>query len=176
MKNFIYLDCDNLDDISNKIDKFLTDRNLVTQHLNKIPHVELLKEVPELQDFINKFGLEVFQIFAIANSNFGHGGMHIDYINDVRINFPVKNTKETATTVFYELENLEITPDTTAEGYLYNKLKYTKLKIIDFYKLDRPVVFNPKIPHELRMRKYLKDPRVILSIYFTTNPTHLLAI
>jgi hypothetical protein len=67
MKNFVYLDCDNLDNISNKIDKFLTDRNLVTQHLNKIPH-------------------------------------------------------------------------------------------------------------ELRMRKYLKDPRVILSIYFTTNPTHLLAI
>lgn len=174
MKNFVYLDCNNLDYISDKIDKFLTDRNLITQHLNKIPHVELLKEVPELQDFINNFGLEVFQILAIANSNIGHGGMHIDYINDVRINFPVRNTKGTAPTVFYELENLEVTPDKTAEGYLYNKLKYTKSKIIDCYMLDRPIVFNPKIPHELIMRKYLADPRVILSIYFTTDPTHLL--
>jgi hypothetical protein len=174
MKNFVYLDCDNLDYISDKIDKFLSSRNLVTQHLNKIPHDELLNEVTELRDFINSFGLEVCQIIAIANSNLGYGGMHVDYVNNVRINFPVKNTKSDSTTVFYELENLEMTPDKTDEGYLYNKLKYSKLKVTDFYILDRPIAFNPKVPHELLMRKYMKDPRVILSIYFTTDPTHLL--
>lgn len=174
MKNFVYLECENIESISKKIEIFLIKNNLTVFGWNKVPIDNLYEEVPELKNFIDSIGVTAYQIFAL--SKIVDDQIHIDYTNDIRINFPVSNTSGSATTFFYELENLKITKKINFDNLPWYDLSYTNKKIIDSYVLTKPVVFNPKIPHGVTMHQTGYKPRIILSIFLTTSPEHLLAI
>ena len=141
--------------------------------MGPVPLEGLWLVVPELKSWLNSMGLEVEFIAVLGY--FKDSGIHLDASSKPRINFPVYNTEETATTNFYELTNLVKTlkQDGRVE---YWDLTYDDAKIIDSYELTRPVVFNPDIPHSVSFKKILthQNPRLALSINFVNPPYHML--
>jgi hypothetical protein len=172
MKIFKYLDMADIDNVSEKIYIFLMNNCIIKPGWTQIDHDKLFQSVPELKTFLVSLNLEVEKIILIVS--YATGVIHIDYHQDARINFPVRNTKNTATTMFFRLDDLVKVREINGTGYPYWKLSYSKENPISGYILTSPVVFDPQVPHRVVFKKPLHDPRLILTIFVKDTAWYLL--
>jgi hypothetical protein len=129
MKNFKYLECDNVEAISEKIYHYLqVNTAILDEPIDKnwtLISLDILTAVPELANFFTDLNL-VPKIIHVLKTNQTRD-LHVDYSPDIRIMFPVSNTVGTAVTNFYELEGLTKIP-IPIDDYIYYKIFYTSQK------------------------------------------------
>jgi len=175
MQNFKYLECDNVEAISEKIYHYLQDNTtILDEPIDKnwtLISLDILNAVPELSKFFTDLNL-VPKIIHVLKTNKTRE-LHIDHSPEPRIMFPVRNTTGTAVTNFYELEGLTKIP-IPIDNYIYYRIFFTAQKLIGSYILDRPVVFNPDIPHQVVHNVVATTPRIALTVAFVDPPTKLL--
>jgi len=175
MKLFNYLECDNVEAISDKIYAYLQDHTTILDepmNRNWRPlSLDILDQVPELAEFFSNLNLEPNVIHVLRTCETRN--LHVDYNPEPRIMFPVRNTVGTAVTNFYDLTDFIKIP-VHVEHYVYYKIFFTSQKLIGSYTLDRPVVFNPNVPHQVVHDVVVTTPRIALTIGFKNPPTELL--
>ena len=176
MKNFKYLDIDNIELVSEKIYNYIRDTTDILQvspwNPNWLPlSLDVIHQVPELGKFISDLNLDLRSIHVLRT--WRTSKLHVDTRTDIRINFPVSNTLGSAVTHFYELKDC-VRVEKFLQGYSYYDLEYSDQKIIDSYVLDRPVAFNPDVPHQVVHAVQETTPRLILTMSFHNPPTYLL--
>ena len=163
--------------ISEKLYWYIKDRTSVLEQgefWNDLIVDEVLLAVPELQAYVNSHSLEVAQISAIYVEPGAQGHVHIDFNTDIRILCPVKNC-EGSYTRFYDIDPKQVQVRRLPNGVWYKRISqqppYTQL---DAFELIKPVLFNPGVAHGVDTNPKSTDPRISVTIRFTTSIDHLL--
>jgi hypothetical protein len=179
MKNFVYIECDNVEELSNEIYSYFAEHpNLVSgdlsQHVvNTNPH-NLMEGAPKFRAYLHSLGLSDPKVVHINRCN-STQLLHIDANPEVCMMFPVRNTIGTARTFYYELENLSETPVLSKFGVPYVQLKFDSKKELDSYELSKPVMMNPKAPHQVvTTESVLPEHRIAIRLRFDAEPVHFL--
>jgi hypothetical protein len=179
LKAYYELECKELDVISTKVLKFISDESITGQRgwifLNT---KKLLLAVPELMIFLKKLKLHPME--ASITILYDDLPIHVDTLPVVaKINIPIQNTKGWVNR-WYQLDKdvLNSCPD------IVDKLEFTKKDVsgvVDKMTLlaelpNQPnaIVFNSALPHSVIKLNPLEIPRVILSVTFYNEPLHLL--
>lgn len=184
MKTYQPLECENVEEISAGIYKFLTEStDLLTtgaigwQFLN---HKELLAAVPELVKFFFKYKLIPNSASVVILEETGQLPLHVDELPVIaKVNFPVTNTIGW-TTRWYSVsdDDLNNCPKVANQfGSQVEDLSQIPPTAFTFHSeskdLDAPIVFNSRIPHEV-IKLDGKSPRIIASFTFVNEPLELL--
>lgn len=179
LKAYYELECKELDVISTKVLKFITDKSISGQRgWIFLDTKKLFLAVPELMMFFKKLKLQPREASITLLDN--DLPIHVDVLPVVaKINFPIQNTKGWVNR-WYQLdaEILNNCPDMVSD------LGFTKKDVSDV--VDRMsliaevpdqskvIVFNSAHPHSVIKIDPIEVPRVILSITLYNEPLHLL--
>jgi hypothetical protein len=185
LKNFIYLDCPNQEIIAKKsLDVLIQHSTLFTDfkgHNWRGPIVgfelvQFLTMVPELEEWARSLGLSIRAFWLLAY--YKTSSIHIDDDVSPRVNFPLSHGSA-AVTEFFKIRNLEIKEafDETVK-FQHLIFKDQDVTLIDSYKLTKPVVINPAIPHRVFFDTPLsaENPRFAFSISFHESLKPMLEI
>lgn len=194
---FVYkfLDIENYSLIRNELREYFKNittqdiRNKTMSYLNKD---EVFERCPLFRQYFEKIGKtknKFVIIKLVLPPNYYHHP-HIDnlYLHQLEpsypnttnfclaFNFPIENCDDTYT-IFYKYhgENLNIletidVPDKPSFG-VYRKLDPEQLEEIDRYYLDRPVLINTSVPHNINNTAY--STRITLNIRLAPDPWDL---
>jgi hypothetical protein len=178
MKPYIYLNCDNIDIIQDKIYTYLQSLSYYDSTITgwkTLRNLDLLIQVPELQHFLDQHNLVAKRIHVLQHRV--SSDLHVDYHSHsdrFRMNFPVRNTINTAITEFYELIDMKKTVAYNKSNIPYYVLSYSDKKLIDSYVLTNPVIIDTSCPHIVQIDGRLDPIRTMISIDFVNDIYHLL--
>jgi len=181
LKSYNFLECNNLDIISTKIYKFIQNKTtLLTDYAEGWQFVDaksLLLENLELLEFFNNNKLYVNNASVVILYN--DLQLHIDELPMVaKVNIPVSNTYGWVNR-WYKLgeDEIALLPKTPNQfgSVVEDVSKLSNLILADeIYNLNRPIVFNSRIPHSVIKLTPEKLPRIIASFTFFNQPIYKL--
>jgi hypothetical protein len=102
--------------------------------------------------------------------------IHTDYRSDnlkLALNIELENCNHSCTEMWENVDS-EVHVRYTELGIPYNFLDKNKCKKITEFKLNRPVMFNTKIPHSVR--NWGTEPRLAISLRFSEDPWKLITL
>lgn len=172
-----YIDIENFDKIQEEIIKFLFDKTTVLKE--KLPWKfidisELSKENPTLVNYFKNLELDIDVAAAVYRRPYSQGGIHVDTSIFWRVLLPVLNC-EGSKTKFFKFD-----PNKFRPGQGPDKDKNLSLipgETLDFLEeleLNKPVIFDPQIPHGVYCNPNLREPRISLTLGFKTDPKDIL--
>jgi hypothetical protein len=182
-KIYHYLDVDNHQIISEKLYHYVKDyTNILNDKIfwNNLNFDDVMIKIPELDAIfkkINLFGRKISIIYA--ESGF-EGGIHIDHspldpeVAPARCLWPIKNCNGSKTK-FFDVDKKFITLK-----YLENQMPYLHIDEngikgeLGSFELNKPLIFNPGIPHGVWTNKEYTEPRLSATIAFHNPPNYLL--
>ena len=98
-------------------------------------------------------------------------GTHTDtQVNDLALNFSIKNTENTYTG-FYKVVSGEVIRKTLPNGVEWDNFEKAELEEIARIDLSKPTIINTKIPHAVH--NPTPNPRISVSFRFVQDPYHL---
>ena len=135
---------------------------------------DVLNSVPLLKKVIDSYNLTAKQIAIIYVSPKQTADIHIDFNPNVRILWPIKNCKKSVTT-FYYVDKTNVQARRLPNGIWYNRISNTVIpEFIESFSLTGPVAFNPSVAHGIVSDPDSNEPRLSLTVSFTTPIDHLL--
>jgi len=153
MKCYHILECDNLVNIQQETLLWLNNHNELfesDEFWNEIDYVDFIRNSPSLVKYINGLGLRLRECAILIGYEEGVP-RHIDEGPIIaKINIPILNTKDTYT-----------------EWYDGDKQ-------IARVEIDKPVVFNSSVAHQVVMGKEARMPRIMLACMFFKDPLEYL--
>lgn len=154
MKCYHILECDNLVNIQQETLLWLDrHQNLFKskEYWNKIDYMDFISNSPSLIQYINLLGLKLRECAILIGYEDGLS-RHIDEGPIIaKINIPILNTKDTYT-----------------EWYTDSGEQLARVEI------DKPVVFNSSIAHQVVMGETARTPRIMLACMFFKDPLEYL--
>jgi hypothetical protein len=168
-----YIDIENYDLIQSEMKKFIFSKTSVIE--DKLPWkfidtFQLSKEIPVLCDFFKTRGLELDIAAAVYRRPYSQGGIHVDTSLFWRALLPVINC-EGSKTKFFKFD-----PSKFKSGQGPDKDKNLSLipgETLDFLgelELNKPIIFDPQIPHGVYCNPDLREPRISLTLGFKQDP------
>lgn len=144
------------------------------QFWNDLSVEDVLIAVPELKEYVDSQNLEIAQISAIYVEPNAGDNIHIDFNTDIRILWPVNNC-EGSYTRFFDIDPKQVQIRRLPNGIWYKRISqkppYTQLGELE---LTSPVLFNPGIAHAIFTNPTCSNPRLTVTIKFTTSIDYLL--
>lgn len=143
-----------------------------------------LENLPDFDNFfkpldlgIKEFlGLEVRHSVLICAKPNSKNSIHVDYRADqlkLALNIPLENCESSVTTM-WDCGDSEPIYTETPLGIPYNIYNINHCKILTHFILDRPVIFNTKIPHSVR--NFSDKYRLAISLRFAEDPWSLVGL
>lgn len=182
MKNYKFINLDNLDAISSSMYTFLKDQTTILDNIvedtgyiyhrapldNIRPLSEILPHVPLIEESLASLGLTLtYLVVLIVPENFGlsvdPNSIHIDHAAKPRIVVPIKNCKGSCTE-FYDIPTkfFELTQHQNRTLYYKFIPGMCEVKKIDEFELTSALVINPNAPHGIRRAINSVGPRISL--------------
>ena len=154
MKCYHILECDNLVNIQQETLLWL-DRHQdlfdSDEYWNKIDYMDFIRNSPSLIQYINLLGLKLRECAILIGYEDGLGRHTDEGPIIAKINIPILNTKDTYT-----------------EWYTDSGEQIARVEI------DKPVVFNSSIAHQVVMGETARTPRIMLACMFFKDPLEYL--
>ena len=180
MKTYVELECDNVNVISEKIYQFLS-INKLNVGWNFLDTKELLKAVPEVNDFFLKYKLYVRQASVTLATDNQSLPLHLDTLPMIaKINFPVINTQGWVNrwyTINHNvLANCPLVKDQFGDMVedLSNVQEKDLVLLSELADMPKPIVFNSRISHSVINRSATVFPRIVASFTFFNEPLEML--
>jgi len=127
---------------------------------------EILTTVPELKVALDQLNLEVQQISIVKAEPGSNIKMHIDYDQEPRALWPIKNTLGSYTK-FFDVDTKNIVEQRGPMGDIYYEILNTdQATQIDSLELLAPVMFKPWIAHGIWSNPECAEPRLTMTIKF----------
>jgi hypothetical protein len=147
---------------------------------NKLDTRALVREVPELVQYFQTFGLKLKEVAVTVCNSKKNATLHIDELPvTAKINFPILNTNGSRN-LWYSVPKelmLQVDPMINEFGATYYDLASINLnncKKIAEVEINKPVVFNSQIPHMIDMSNCQAFPRLVLTCMFFNEPVDFL--
>jgi hypothetical protein len=171
-----YFEIENFHSIQSKIKEYILEKTDVMQRKifwRFLDTESLLKSVPELSLYFQKFDLRITTTAAIYRRPYSQGGIHIDTSEFFRVLIPVLNCQGSRTK-FFELDSSKFQEGGGVDGDRnLTLIPGQRLNFIDEFELSKPVIFNPKIPHGVYCNLKSNEPRVSLTLGFDKDPKNI---
>lgn len=183
MKPFKILHCENLKDIQDETINFVH-RNyagiLQEKSLwHKVDTIEYLKTCKQLTKWTDTLKLRIREVSFTVVLDDTKVHVHVDEQPTVaKINVPIMNTEHTFNQWFQiPKSDYELYRQVNQFGkYYYNFKDYDldNALLIGEVELVEPIVFNSALPHNVKLTKRSKFPRLVLSVMFLKDPINFL--
>jgi aromatic ring-opening dioxygenase LigB subunit len=142
------------------------------------------KSISDSKVFFQPLNVQIEKIlgFTVTHSvlifvpPFSESLIHTDYRSDnlkLALNIGLENC-DSSCTELWENVSSEVHVRYTELGIPYNFLEKNKCKKITEFRLNRPVIFNTKVPHSVR--NWSSSPRLSLSFRFSEDPWKLVSM
>lgn len=187
MKCFHELDCNNLPDIQYEALTFLSDRynlssntDLKTDLWLKIDTNAVVENCPSLMVWLKSLKLKLRETAVTVINDPKGAALHIDELPvTAKINIPIFNYANVVNEWYQVPNQIKETIGLTKNqwGNEFHNLASVDLKdckLLASYILQRPVVFNSRIPHRVVVNSGAKFPRVVLTCMFFNEPLQYL--
>jgi hypothetical protein len=171
---FRYIKCNNTEIISKKL-------LYIFDTFHKISAMEngscwfSLEEIEtycsELLDFMNVHNLKFKSGLCFVKSNNNNIKPHVDFTPGIRLNFPILNSEHAKTNCFEKVQD-ELLIKSNTKVLPYYTVNIKNCQLIDYYILDRPLLFDPSYPHNIILLKS-KIMRVMITIFLENPPDTL---
>ena len=186
MRAYYELPYDTVDLISQQVYHYLqTEATLTIQKpdfpWNYLDKKSVLDASPELLNFFKLYKLLPRDISATVC--YDDLELHIDALPVyAKVNIPVNNTKNSVNYWYSiskeDFQSLPLITDHVRDGQVHediSKLPKEKLTLIaEYHNMINPIVFNSRIPHEVKLLGDAITPRIVLSCTFHNEPIHYL--
>jgi hypothetical protein len=184
VKPYKELECETLQDISDGIYKFVTEKTDLLQTnaygWNFLDHKDLFKSVPQLIDFFRSLKLLPNSASVVILTETQQLALHVDELPVVaKINFPVRNTTGWVNR-WYSVSEEDFEKCTKQKNQFGKEIEVLSSipassfsLLAEIKDLNKPIVFNSRIPHEVA-RVNGDSPRIIASFTFVNEPLGLL--
>ena len=168
---FRYLECNNVEIISKKLLYIFDTFHKISAIKNGscwFSLEEIKTHCPELLEYMNIYNLKFKSGLCFVISNTTNTNPHVDFTPGIRLNFPILNSKFAKTNCFEKVQDgLLIKSNTNVLPYYSVDIKNCKL--IDYYILDKPLLFDPSYPHNIVLLKS-NITRIMLTIFLENPP------
>jgi len=167
--------CNNYEEINQEILNFITSTVDIehTQHFwNPIPVVSFVKNTPLFQEWCKFNGVQIKAVAVTIGKHENCCGVHTDTPPAVfKLSWPIKNTDCSWNRWFAE----QVDNCTVEINHLGGKsyLDISQLKEIARKKVDRPMLINAGIPHDVWFETNSKFPRLGLQCQLMKEPAEL---
>ena len=172
-----YFEIENFHSIQSKIKEYILEKTDVMQKKifwKFLDTESLLKLVPELSLYFEKFDLKITTSAAIFRHPYSNGGIHVDTSNFYRVLLPILNCQGSKTK-FFKFDEYKFRSGKGVDGDRnLSLIPGQRLEYIEEFELSRPVIFNPKIPHGVYCNPFCSSPRVSLTLGFDKDPKNIL--
>jgi hypothetical protein len=172
-----YFEIENFHSIQSKIKEYILEKTDVMQRKifwKFLDTEDLVKSIPELKSYFEKFDLKITTSAAIFRQPYSQGGIHVDTSEFFRVLIPVLNCQGSRTK-FFKFENDKFKSGGGIDGDQNLSLRPgQQLEFLDEFELSKPIVFNPKIPHGVYCNLELAEPRISLTLGFDKDPKNIL--
>jgi hypothetical protein len=175
--NFVYkvIDIPELDAIHNEVRSYaLSQIPNYTEAFNLVNLPEMMNACPKTFEWMLNAGL-MPRVCALIIQPPGADlrGTHTDtQVNDLALNFSIKNTKNTYTG-FYKVVSGEVIRKTLPNGVEWDNFEQAELEEIARIDLEKPTIINTKVPHAVHNPTL--NPRISISFRFVKDPYHLVS-
>jgi hypothetical protein len=178
MKNYKFLEIDNHLVVSEDVYQYIvshTDIMTTKNFWTDLNVDDVLNHVPLLKKVLDEYKLTASQIAVIYVEPKSTADVHIDFNPNIRILWPIKNCDRSVTT-FYHVDKTKVQARRLSNGIWYNRISNTVVpEFIENFSLVKPVVFNPSVAHGIASDTDSNEPRLSLTVGFTTSVDYLLA-
>jgi hypothetical protein len=172
-----YLQIENYIEISESIKYYLKNHTsvLTEKLLWKFLEVDpLLNAVPQLDKVFKKYDLEIVMAAVVYRQPHSQGGIHIDSSTFFRVLWPVMNCSGSKTK-FFKYDSKKFIPRKGIDGDKnLSVIPGEKLDFLDEFELNKPVIFDPSIPHGVYCNPNFEEPRVSITFGFNVDPKHIM--
>ncbi len=179
MKCFVEIDCPELDIIQKEVIQYLTDYTKLLTHKPDSPWniiqntLEFAQQCPNVFKFCRKHQLVPRDVsFVVSHDQTSGLPIHVGgWPLVVKMNFPIMNTQGNETR-WYNIsrEIMSELPKVTNEfGHTVRDVSMFDVKDLEVMAtcyMQKPVVFNSTVPHDVYIAPGSKLPRIVMALMF----------
>ena len=167
---FRYLECNNTEIISKKLLYIFDTFHKISAMKNGscwFSLEEIKIHCSELLEFMSIYNLKYKSGLCFVKSD-NNIIPHVDFTPGIRLNFPILNSELAKTNCFEKVPD-ELLIKSNSKILSYYTVDIKNCKLIDYYILDKPLLFDPSHPHNIILLKS-KIIRIMLTV-FLENPS-----
>lgn len=189
LKCFYELDCPQLEEIQQQTLTYLTglyklddQESLGTDLWLKIDYKSLLKSCPALLEWARSLKLYIREVAITVVNDYSGASLHIDeFPVTAKINIPILNY-QLAVNEWYNIpEHVKNQYKPTVnqfgkEFWSFKNIDLSQCELIDSITLTKPIVFNSRVPHCVKILPGCQFPRVVMPVMFINEPVDYLKL
>ena len=173
-----FLDIPDHELVSNAVYDYVVNHTEILQKpvfWNPLDLEQVLTHVPNMAQWVKSIGVKPEMMALIYIEYPAPELTHIDDGNNFRVLWPIRNCAGSHT-IFYDIDQKHFCHVYGDGAWYWELTPNAPRKIMDVVELTQPIVFNPKVPHNIVLNQKLDGPRLSLTIGFDNQDPHSLSM